>query len=162
VRSTAAVLGVVVALAAFVLAWLVLRPSRHAEPAPATTQPPPGAGLTPSSRKVSFPLTAEERERTELALRRRPFLENMTSVCGNVGAHCRVGKDLDTLEILLPSGSSASFDYIRDKALALGPQDHGFRRIRFLERRQEGDALPPTLVAEVTLSEDGHWVTFLR
>jgi len=162
VRSTAAMLGVVAALAAFVAAWLVLRPSRHAEPAPTTTQPRPCPGLSPSSHKVSFPLTAEERAHEELAMRRKPFLESMASVCGTVGASCHVGNELDTLEILLPSGSSASFSYISDQAQALRPHDYGFRRIRFLERRQEGDALPPTLVAEVTLSEDGHWVTFLR
>jgi hypothetical protein len=158
-RVLAAVIGIGLALAG---GWWFVR-SRDARPNGHDTRRPLTRPTTATdAAPLAAPLSKDERERLDYARVRAPFLARLREMCSADGAGATTGDDLSELSFAIESDSPDHVARLRDAALGLRAADFGFRVMRFYVRDRASAGVPPRLVAEVALGEDGRWRTFLR
>lgn len=161
-RALAVLLGMVLA-AGLVAAiwWLTRSPQPHSpEPGPPVEVARPSG--TADQATLPVPETREEAERRAYAQRRAPFLQALAGTLKNLRASCRTADDLGVLEIIVEAGVEPNVELLRDAALEAGAEGMGYRKIVILRSAPKGTGQPPALLAEVTRSPQGRWLTFVR
>jgi len=164
-KAVAAVTGASMALAVAWLLWLGShRPAQEPHGPQPRPAPQPGAVGPALGRagRLEAPLPPDERERRDYSMRRAPLMRDLRAACSGARADCTVADRLDTLDITLEEPWAVSGAKLRDRAIGLGAESYGFRRLRFFQVAKEGSGREPTLVAEVTLDSQGVWTTFMR
>lgn len=170
-RAIAVLLGIALAIAATLVGWQMLQRTseRHVPASGRPASVTPEVSATTSNEILVVPLPASELQRREYESKRVPFLSQLNTACRSYHATCHTGEDLDVLEVVLepaPDGQTPSVhgvvEPLRDEAIRRGAWTYGYRRILFLQSQAEGSGKPPALVAEITRTENGRWVTFLR
>lgn len=109
-----------------------------------------------------MPRTPEEKEAEVYARERAGYLSALNASLSRHGAVCQTGERLDTLEVLVEHRKEPDIEGLRDEILGTGAGRYGYARVVILRRPLPGSGDPPELLAEVTRSEEGRWITFLR
>ena len=163
-KAVAALLGAGLVTA---VAWLLWPKLSHVTEASPPSQPSAIAG-----RQVQEPMPASpvapgdarspsERAREALRASRIKFyqaLRDWPSVVAGFG----LGSDLDTLEVILTSDDDATLRALVDGLISPRAASYGFRRVLVHVRGLPGDPEDRRLIAEVTLTDAGRWITFRR
>lgn len=162
-RALGILLGIAIALG---LAYLLVQRAgtTSSQPdLPSTGGESPALPRSNDGRALPPPLSEEERERDRYQEARTPLFARLRARYTDSTARIRVGDRLDTLEILIDTRpTSPELNRMIEEALAEQPGGYGFRHIHVALSATPGSGAPDELLAEVTMSEDGRWITFLR